>query len=558
MLTRIEIRNFAIIDEAAVELGPGLAVLTGETGAGKSILIDALGLVLGDRADTSAIRPGSDRAEITAEFDLAGAPAAADWLAEQELDADGDCQMRRVVTAEGRSRGFINGRSTTTANLRALGELLVDIHGQHEHQSLLRGDAQRGLLDDYADHGELLEEVAGLYRRWKERADEVERLRAATRDRDSRLELLRYQVGELEALDLAEGEIDELEADHRRQANAGRLLEQGQRALALAYESDDSNAHGLASRAASELAELVDLDPRFADAHEMLASALVQLQEGAEDLRRRIDDLDMNPERLRYLDERLGSIHELARKHRVEPEALGEHLEALRRELGELEDAEARLDELQGELDRLQADYDDAAGRLSERRSEAAAQLSREATEVMQTLRMPEGELTVTVEQLTERLSALGRDRVVFEVCMNPGQPRQPLNKIASGGELSRISLAIQVAAARHAPIPTMIFDEVDAGIGGRVAEIVGRQLSHLARSRQVLCVTHLPQVASFADRHLQVRKHAEGEETRIGIDPVQDEERVEELARMLGGVEVTARSRDHAREMIERAGADS
>ncbi|HYW91857.1 MAG TPA: DNA repair protein RecN [Gammaproteobacteria bacterium] len=552
MLTRIEIRNFAIIDRLEIELDGGLCVLTGETGAGKSIVIDALGLVLGDRASSDSVRPGSERAEVTAHFHLATLDRIRSWLAEQGLDEDDECLVRRIVTTEGRSRAFINGRATTTATLRELGDRLIDIHGQHEHQSLTRRGVQRVLLDDYADHAPLLRGVGDAWARLQEIDAEIASLRGGA-DREDRADLLRYQVRELQALELEPGELERVEGEHRRQANAERLLEQGYRALALAYEGDGADAHTLAGQATAELESLLELDGGFAAAHELLASAVIQLQEGADALRRHLDSLEVDPERLRWLDRRLESIHDLARKHRIAPEELPGQLERLQRELADLEQSESRVEALQEERERTREEYDSAAAELRESRRAAGRRLGMEVSAVMQQLGMPEGRLEIAVEP-AERGSASGTDRVEFLVTVNPGQPARPVARVASGGELSRISLAIQVVAAHNTGLPTMIFDEVDSGIGGGVAEVVGAQLSRLARRRQILAVTHLPQVASFGDRHLRVQKLTDRGNTITAVQWLEDSDRVEELARMLGGMEITSRSRDHAREMISTA----
>ncbi len=555
MLTRLEIRNLAIIDHMAIELGDGLCVLTGETGAGKSIVIDALGLVLGDRASSDSLRPGTERAEISAHFDLTGLQGVHDWLADQGLEPepDAECIVRRLITAEGRSRAFINAQATTTASLRALGERLIDIHGQHEHQSLMRRGVQRALLDDYAAHAALLDRVADAWRRLQEIDAETRRLSGGEDDRDARIDLLHYQVQELEGLDLKPGELEEVEEEHRRQANAGHLLEHGQRALTLAYEDDQASAQSLAGQAVAELEALLALDPGFGPAHELLASAVIQLQEGADELRRHLEALEVDPERLHWLDQRLQSIHDLARKHRVEAGALPAQREELRQALDELLQAGSRLEALAGERQQALADYRAAAAELSASRGAAARALASEITAVMQRLGMPEGRLEIQVEP-AEQPAAAGLDRVEFLVTVNPGQPPRPVAKVASGGELSRISLAVQVVAAHNTGLPTMVFDEVDSGIGGGVAEVVGQQLSRLARRRQILAVTHLPQVASFGDRHLQVQKETDGSSTRTRVQWLEGPDRVEELARMLGGMEITARSRDHAREMMTTA----
>ncbi len=551
MLSRIEIRNFAIIDEVSLELASGLSILSGETGAGKSILIDALGLVLGDRANADTIRPGASRAEIIAEFDISDQPDVSRWLTEQSLDEDGLCLLRRVVEAGGRSRAFVNGRTSTTQVVRELGEMLVDIHGQHEHQSLMRRDAQRRLLDEFGDHGQLLAQVADSYKRRRELEAELENLQAA--DRDQRLDLLRYQVNELEALDLQADEVEQIEQEHRRQANAGRLLEQGQRILALTWENDEASAHDLATRAATETTELVELDEGFEAARELFESAAIQLQEGVDELRRHLERLELDPQRLQELEQRIGVLHELARKHHCRPEELPGCLETLSSELQKLELAEDRIRDLQAQLHACEAEYTELAENLTMSRQQAANRLATETGAIMHNLGMPDGRLEVALETDPARFSATGRDTTEINVSMNPGQPPRPLRKVASGGELSRISLAIQVVAANNNSIPCMIFDEVDSGVGGGVAEIVGQQLKNLARGRQVMCVTHLPQVAAFADHHYQVHKHSNGDETVTRIDPLEQQQRIEELARMLGGVEITERTLAHAKEMIDK-----
>ncbi|MGD8378020.1 MAG: DNA repair protein RecN [Gammaproteobacteria bacterium] len=556
MLERIHIRDFAIIERLELDFSTGLNVLTGETGAGKSILVDALGLVLGDRADATTVRHGAKRAEISADFDLADSAPVRSWLDEHDLGAEGECIIRRVITAEGRSRGYVNGRSVPMATLKELGERLVDIHGQHEHQSLLRRDIQRNLLDNYAGNDKLLEQVASAYAEWRDIRQTLEELTEKARDRDDRLELLRHQVDELRALGLNAGELAKLEEEHDRLANSGRLLEGAQRALAMSYESEDLSAYQLLSGAARELESLADIDASLGEVRDGLNSALISLQEGAEELRRYLADLDMDPERRDWVEDRIGSAHQLARKHRVQPDDLTDLQAALEEELDSLQDADLRLGKLQAQLESLEKGYRELAGQLHDARHKAAVRLSKAVSEQMNQLGMPGGrfDAAVTSQGEAARLSPTGTDTIEFLVSANPGQPARPLAKVASGGELSRISLAIQVIAAHATDIPAMVFDEVDAGIGGGVAEIVGRQLRGLGSSRQVLCVTHLPQVASQAHCHFKVSKQARKESTRTAIDLLDSDGQVEELARMLGGMEITETTRTHAREMIERA----
>ncbi len=556
MLTHIHIWNFAIVERLDLPLENGLTVLTGETGAGKSILLDALGLALGDRADTAVIRHGADKAEISVTFSTDDAPEAEAWLREHELDSAGECIIRRVIAAGGKSKAFINGKPAPAASLRELGEMLVDLHGQHEHQSLLRREAQRQLLDDFAGHGPLLTELAAAWRTWRERQTELERLRQAASERDDRLELLRYQVQELEELALGEDELPQLEAEHRRLANASGLLETGQRVLLTLDGDDPACAGSLLAAALHDVGEMGETDPQLEGVVELLDSAVIQAREAASELRRYLDGLELDPERLAALEQRLATVQDLARKHHCPPEELPALLPRLQAELAELEQAEVRAGNLQAEVDAALADWRKLADKLGKSRRRAAKKLGAAVTESMQTLGMEGGRFEVAVEPLEDDTpSATGAERIEFRVSANPGQPLRPLAKVASGGELSRISLAIQVITAQDSRIPTLIFDEVDVGIGGRVAEIVGQLLRTLGEQRQVICVTHLPQVAALGHHHLQVSKTAEKDRTHSRIAILDRDARVDELARMLGGIEITEQTRSHAREMIERAG---
>jgi DNA repair protein RecN (Recombination protein N) len=557
MLTSVAVRNFAIIDEVALELGAGLTVLTGETGAGKSILVDALGLVLGDRADASAVRRGAERAEISATFDLAALPEVAAWLTEQALDAGGECVLRRVVGSEGRSRAWINGVPTALQSLRELGERLVDIHGQHEHQSLARPAVQRELLDARLPSQALLQEVAEAWQAWREAIEECERLAAAGRDREQRLDLLRYQLRELEAFQPAAGETEALTAEFLRLANADRLASGAGGALELVYEGEAGAAHDAVARAVVLLSELAALDPRLENPHRLLVEAEIQLAEAASELRRYLGNLEMDPARLDAVQMRLEGLKGLARKHQVEPEALPARQVALAAEIEELEQAEVRLGRSAERLKAAELKYRKAAARLGKARASEAAGFSTQVSALMQQLGMPGGRFEVVVEHDPAGAGARhGLDQIEFRVTANPGQPPAAVARVASGGELSRISLAIQVAAKSARPVPVMVFDEVDAGVGGGVAEIVGRRLAELGAQSQVLCVTHLPQVASQAHHHLRVAKLTDGETTRTTLKALTEAEKVEELARMLGGVEITGTTRAHAEEMRSRAQA--
>ncbi len=551
MLTHIHIRDFAIVDELELEFAPGMTALTGETGAGKSILVDAMGLVLGDRAGAEAIRHDADKAEITATFQVAALPAVQAWLQEHELDADDDCQLRRVIGREGRSRAYINGRPAPVQLLKEIGELLADIHGQHEHQSLLRRDIQRELLDAYAGHDADLSALRDLYRQFKQATDELERLRGAAQDRSARSELLRFHLQELEALDLSPDELPQLQEEHARLANAGRLLESCQRAVAALYD-DDVCATGLLGHAQSDLAELVRFDPRLQPICELLDGALIQAREASDELRSYTGGMELDPARLDWLDQRLATLQQLGRKHRVKPEELHGLLERSRQELEQLEHADEHFDALESTIARLTEDYLTLARKVRKTRQQAATGLGGKISAAMHELGMPGGRFEIALEPLSsDEPTPHGLDRIEFRVSANPGQPPLPLTKVASGGELSRISLAIQVIATDASSIPTLVFDEVDTGIGGGVAEVVGRQLRSLGEHRQVLCVTHLPQVAAQAHQHCQVQKLTGDATTRTRIRLLSASERVDEIARMLGGLEVTASTRAHAEEMI-------
>ncbi|MGN8159280.1 DNA repair protein RecN [Salinisphaera sp. RV14] len=556
MLAEITIRNFAIIDRLAVEFGSGMTVLSGETGAGKSILIDALSLILGNRADGAAVREGADRTDISARFSLADAPAAAVWLADHELDADDECVIRRVVAREGRSRGWINGTPVPVRELKSLGECLVDIHGQHAHQSLLKRDAQRDLLDEYGEHAEALRAAAEAAGQLRATRAAIERIEQRDGRGESRIDLLRYQVDELDALGLEAGEIEALEAEHKRLASAERLIGDGQRALALLYEAEDGAATERLGATERLLCELGDIDAGFRPIAELVGNALIQAQEAADSLRRHVEALDIDPQRFTEVENRLGTLRDIARKHHVAPEELPTLTERLRRELAELEGADEKRAQLKAAEQKQLEAYTAAARTLSQARLRAAEPLGRAITGIIRSLGMPEGEFSVRVRPgASERVSTRGTDHIEFLIAANPGQSARPLDRVASGGELSRISLAIEVIAAARTRVPTLVFDEVDTGIGGGVAEIVGRQLRALGASGQALCVTHLPQVAAQAQHHLHVAKQVKNRQTSTRITALDDDDRIEELARMLGGVELTEQTRAHAADMIARAG---
>ncbi len=554
MLTHLQIRNFALVESLELSFEQGMSVLSGETGAGKSILLGALGLTLGDRADSGVVRHGSERAEIAATFSTDSLPAVTTWLQEHELDMDGECILRRTINAEGRSRAFINGQPAPLQMLRELGEQLVDIHGQHAHQSLLKREVQRQQLDDYANHAPLLKQTATSFQQWQQLQQEFEVLQRLAGERDSRLELLRYQVEELEALQLAADEIAALDEEHSKLANVSRLQEGAQGAAVQLYENDETALVSQLERMLRQLQALQEIDPGLAAANELLEGAAIQTREAAGELRHYIDALDNDPQRLNSVEQRLGVIHELARKHRVEPEQLPELLEQLQQELTQLENAGTRLDGLQAEIDTTLAHYQTAADKLSKGRSKAAQKLSELISKNMRQLGMGEGHFSIALSPIEAVASAHGQETVEFQVSANPGQPLRPLNKVASGGELSRISLAIQVITAGKGGIPTLIFDEVDVGVGGGVAEMVGRELRTLGGEHQVLCVTHQPQVAAQGHHHFYISKSTDKGNTRTTVEVIEDEQRVAEVARMSGGIAISEQTLSHAREMLSAA----
>lgn len=555
MLTRLSVRQLAIIEKLELNFAKGLTVISGETGAGKSILMDSLGLVLGERADSGMIRHGENRAEIEAEFDIGTLSAVRTWLEDAEMDEEDELSIRRVLKDAGSSSAWINGRKCTLTQLKALGELLVDIHGQHEHQSLLKASAQRALLDEYGQHADLLATCKQQWQHWQTLQQRYDQLSQAGDDRDSRLDWLGFQLKEFETLSLQASELDELEREHKKLANAGQLLEDCQLASALLY-NDDTSAQSLLSQAERALEKVAELDASLAESLELVSNASVQAQEAADSLRRYADGIDLDPARLAEVDARLGAIQDLARKHHCEPEALLEAQEKLQAEFDDLAQADIRKEALEAELKAASKSWLDTADTLSAKRKAAAAELSQGVTESMQPLGMPNGQFQISVDSSTP--NATGQDKVVFEVAMNPGQPFQSMAKVASGGELSRVSLALQVVAANAVHVPVRVFDEVDTGIGGGVAQIVGQQLQTLASDCQVLCITHLPQVASHGHQHLYVHKQTDGQQTQTAVTELAQSKRVEELARMLGGVDITEQSLAHAQEMFSTSQAAS
>ncbi|RJG03806.1 DNA repair protein RecN [Noviherbaspirillum sedimenti] len=547
MLRTLSIRDFVIVDAIELDLAGGFTVFTGETGAGKSILIDALALALGGRGDASVVREGAARADITAEF-ADGAETAA-WLAENEFNRDdGAILVRRVIDNAGRSKAYINGIAATATQLRELGELLVDIHGQHAHQSLLKADGQRRLLDG---QGGLLEEaraVAAAWKAWRALARQREEIEGNARSVLLERERLEWQVGELEKLAPKAGEWDEVNQEYSRLSHAATLIDGAQEALTAISEAEDEPMLARLSTLNQRLAKLADIDEALKPVLEVLEPARIQLQEAVYALNDYLDRLELDPQRLQEVERRMGDLHATARKFHVEPEALQAELESLSAQLRQLADA-SDLDALKAQEEKLKSAYLAAAQKLSKARAKAAKALGAAVTSAMQDLSMAGGRFEVALNP--GEPAAHGLEQVEFLVAGHAGTQPRPLAKVASGGELARISLAISVITSSATATPTLIFDEVDSGIGGGVAEVVGRLLRRLGQDRQVLCVTHLPQVASQANQHFQVSKRNAGGKTVSGIAVLETTARIEEIARMLGGLEITATTRKHARELL-------
>ena len=550
MLTELAIRDFAIVDHLELELAGGMTAITGETGAGKSILLGALGLCLGERADAASVRHGRDRADLSARFDIADLPQARAWLAARELPDD-DCLLRRVVSASGRSKAWINGQPATVADLRALGEHLIEVHGQHAHQQLLREETHLRLLDDFAGHREAVAEMAETFRAWQAARRRLKRLAEDGDELNARRQLVRYQVEELDQLGLAEGELKALEEEQEELAHAEERLRETQFASECC-DNDEGGAISLLTQAIGRLEALPGCERgRLGEALGMLGEARIQVEEAARELSHLAADTELDPERLAWVDERLGDVHRLARKHHVMPEELPALHQRLQAELATLEEGDQDLDALSAEVEALREAWKRLAREVGEARRQAADRFGEAVQEQLAFLAMGKARFEVEVSE-REAPAAEGLDAVRFLISANPGQPARPLAKVASGGELSRISLAIQVVAARHSTIPSLVFDEVDVGVSGATAEIVGQLLRRLGEQGQVMTVTHLPQVAAQAHRHLHIEKQAEGDTTLTRMALLDEAGRVGELARMLGGVNLSDRTLAHAREMLD------
>ncbi|NVK89226.1 MAG: DNA repair protein RecN [Gammaproteobacteria bacterium] len=551
MLATIQIKNFALIEQLSLEFKQGMTVITGETGAGKSIVIDALGLALGERAESSMVRFGQEKAEITASFQLAADAPAIDWLEEHELDADGECILRRVVAREGRSKCFINGTPATLAMLSQLGDKLVDIHGQHAHQSLLKPSIQLELLDQLVSDDALLQRVAELATRYQKTKKKLDTLQQSQTQRQERSELLAYQLDELSALKLSANSISELESEHARASHLQELTDAACGMMSELFDQD-GDLLGQLQHWREELSRLQRKDTQLTAAFDLLASACNNLEEMRSELRHYQDSLELDPRQLEELNERLATLFDLSRKHHCELVELPAVERAIANELQQLTADNDNNEQLLIELDQIEDDYQQAALSLSKKRQKAALELAKQVSAQMQQLGMEGGQFAVDFSAPGQHINRHGLDQLEFQVTANPGQPLQALNKVASGGELSRISLAIQVITAQQRITPTLIFDEVDVGIGGQTADIVGRMLAKIAQHAQVLCVTHQPQVAAKGQQHLLAEKSRGNNNTETAMISLTGEQRVQEIARMVGGQSITASTIKHAQELIE------
>jgi len=561
MLVHLSISQFALVEHLELELKAGMTTITGETGAGKSILLGALGLALGNRIDGNVVRNGADKADISATFIIN--EKVSKWLDSHDYPLEDDtCILRRVITQEGRSRGYINGRNASATELKALANQLIDIHGQHAHQSLMQKDAPRKLLDNYAGTRALCQKTKQAFQLWQEKLKQKNNLQEDSAEQQAQRQLLTYQVQELDNLELVAGEVIELEAELKRLSNADEIMFSGQQALTLCADgnSDDSSSSRSSSQSSAlqqvqqaiqQLDQIDDDNVLLKESREFLNQAQIQLEEANDSLHNYINKVEINPQRLNQIDQRLGAIYDLARKHHVRADALYEKWQELSDSLKALNFSDDDMDALVQQVSELEQDYLKLAHQLSKKRQKAASKLDKEVNTHFEALALGNAKLKTDMNTNDSLANAYGIDHIDLLVQTNPGMPMGQLCKVASGGELSRISLAIQVITAQTSNIPSLIFDEVDVGIGGGTAERVGRLLNQLGQHSQVLCVTHQPQVAAQAQNHLQVSKIAGDEQTFTNIRPLDNKQRTEEIARMLGGVEITQHTLDHAQEML-------
>lgn len=553
MLTHLHIKDFALVDQLDIELQQGLTTITGETGAGKSIMLDALGLALGDKTDADKIRIDCEKADIHASFEVSRLSFVKSWLEEHDLEQGDECILRRVITRQGRSRAYINGHTVTLQQLRALGDKLIDIHNQHEHQSLLNNATHRRLVDEFAGTQTLAKQVKHAFNEWKTLTDTLNQRQNQSDELNARYQLLRYQVQELDQLALEPGEIEALEKEQSRLSNLGSLQQNCQHVIELC-SSDNEGLRDRLNQAVGLIEELPDKADELIQIETMLRNAAIGIEEASSDVERYLQGLDDNPESLIDIEQRLSASYDIARKHRVPPEKLVEHHLSLAEELQGLQSGDDQIEALNQQCEEARARYDKDAQKLSNKRKSAAAKLAKEVNKKLKDLAMERAEFSISLKAIDAEAAAYGNETIAFMISTNPGQPPKPLVKVASGGELSRISLAIQVVTAQTSTTPSLVFDEVDVGIGGTTGDVVGRMLRELGEKGQVFCVTHLAQVASKAHHHLRVEKSASKKSAKSSLTPLSEKDKVGEIARMMGGTVDSEQSLAHAKEMMQSA----
>ncbi len=554
MLSQLSIQNFAIIDDLTIALDNGMSVITGETGAGKSIAVDALGLALGDRAESSMVKHGTKRSDITAVFNVAKNPLAQSWLQSNELDEENDCILRRTISAEGGSKAYINGRPVTLQQIKSLGERLIDIHSQHQHQSLLRTETHRVLLDSYGQCSELSQSVKLAHRQWMSLEEQLQKIQSAARERNSRIEFLQFQINELQQLGLQDTEWQKLDNEQKQLANVEKIQLNLHQCLDILFQNDTTVGSQLESVKQS-LMDISDFLPEVGNSIELINAALINVEEVVNELRHLSKEDNNDPQRLVNIESRISELLDMARKYHCKPQELPTMLQTLQQELEPLINADESVEVLKKAIDKAQVDYQNAANTLSAKRQKAAKKLKKSCDEILASLGMKNCQLQVELLPITAAHgSQNGNEKINFLVRTNPGNPFKPLAKVASGGELSRISLSIQVVTAKLNSFPVLVFDEVDVGIGGGTAEVVGKLLRQLSADKQILCITHQAQVAAQGQHHWTVEKQAVKNQTITTMKKLNVQEREIEIARMIGGIKLTAATQKHAKEMLKNA----
>lgn len=551
MLTQLTINNFAIVDHLVIDFNAGMTAVTGETGAGKSISIDALGLCLGARSDISFIRHGSDRLDISAHFLLDDTPSALNWLTENQLNDNNECIIRRVINKDGRSKAFINGSAVPVTQLKELGQMLIQIHGQHEHQQLLKHDHQQFVLDQYLADNTLLASMKIAYKKWKNATDQYEQLQKSCQERVAHEQLLQYQLKELNEFSPINGEYEQIDEEYKRLSNHENLIQSSKQLLDILDENPDFTILNALNNAKNIASELVNMDSQLANISTILEEAAIQIKEASYELHRYTDNLDIDPSRIIQIEQRLSKQISLARKHYIKPEELPKLHSQLLDEFNRINNQDEIVEQLKNDIIKYHQEALAIAKTLSNKRTKVASTLSKKITQSIQELSMPHGQFNIQVLLDENKLTELGSDQVIFQVTTNPGQPLQSINKVASGGELSRIALAVQVLTAQKMETPALVFDEIDVGISGPTAAKVGNLLRELGKSTQVITVTHLPQVAGSANHHYFVTKQTDNKKTHTEMRELTHVQRLNELARLLGGDKITENTLANAKELL-------